>query len=84
MLVKLGEDDIKSREDFAGLAADELTSPEDGILRDFDMSEDEANQLIMAARVAEGWITQEELDQMAADAAAAAEAEASAEVSATA
>jgi len=84
MLVKLGEDDIKTREDFAGLAADELTSREDGILRDFDMTEDEANELIMAARVAEGWITQEELDQMAADAAAAAEAEASADLSASA
>lgn len=84
MLVKLGEDGIKSREDFAGLAADELTSREDGILRDFDMTEDEANELIMATRVAEGWITQEELDQMAADAAAAAEAEASADLSASA
>jgi N utilization substance protein A len=61
MLVVLGEDEIKTLEDFAGCAADELTSKEDGILRKFSIVEDEASDMIMSARVALGWITAEEL-----------------------
>lgn len=60
MLVKLGEDEVKTLEDFAGCAADELTSKEDGILRGFSLSEDEASDMIMSARVALGWISAEE------------------------
>ncbi len=61
MLVALGEDEIKTLEDFAGCAADELTSKEDGILRKFSITEEDASDMIMSARVALGWITAEEL-----------------------
>ena len=74
-LIKLGEEEIRTVEDFAGLAADELTDPTDGILKGEDLTEADANLLVMNARVAAGWITQEELDQMLADQAAEAEAE---------
>jgi len=50
MLVVLGDAGIKELDDFADLAADELTNGEDGFLRDFNLSEEEANSLIMAAR----------------------------------
>ncbi|NVJ98750.1 MAG: transcription termination/antitermination protein NusA [Alphaproteobacteria bacterium] len=60
MLVKLGEDEVKTLEDFAGCAADELTSKEDGILRGFSLTEDEASDMIMSARVVLGWISAEE------------------------
>ena len=50
MLVVLGEQGIKELDDFAELAADELTSPEDGILREFDLDEEAASEMIMAAR----------------------------------
>ncbi len=66
MLVALGKDDIKSLEDFAGLAPDELTDRDDGILRSFGMTEDVATDLVMQARVKVGWITQEDLDAMQA------------------
>ena len=44
----------------------------DGTFTPFGTTRAEAEEMIVAARLAEGWITQEELD---ADAAAAAEAE---------
>ncbi len=75
MLVALGENDIKTVEDFAGLASDELTASSDGYLREFELSESDANAMIMVARVAAGWVTAEEVE--AARAAAAANAEAS-------
>ena len=61
MLVKLGQGEIKTLEDFADLASDELTDPEEGIFGSFDIRESEANDLIMKARVAAGWFTEEEL-----------------------
>lgn len=60
MLVALGEEQIKTLEDFAGCAADELTSKEDGILRSFPLSFDEASAMVMTARVVLGWISAEE------------------------
>ena len=60
MLVTLGEEQVKTLEDFAGCAADELTSKEDGILKSYPLSEDEASSMIMSARVALGWLTAEE------------------------
>ncbi|WP_421883341.1 transcription termination factor NusA [Pacificispira sp.] len=66
LLIKLGENEICTVEDFAGLAADELTDPADGILRGEDLSEEGATLMVMNARVAAGWITQEELDAMLA------------------
>ena len=85
MLVRFGENDIKSLEDFAGCVTDDLTGwfetvdrrrvRQEGILDGFDVSADEAENLIMVARVAAGWITQEELDQQRADEAARQQAE---------
>ncbi|MDA0656481.1 MAG: transcription termination factor NusA [Proteobacteria bacterium] len=61
MLVTLGEAEIKTLEDFADLASDELTGGADGVLREYQLSEAEANELILRARVAAGWITEEDL-----------------------
>ncbi len=52
MLVKLGESEIKTMDDFADLASDELTDAEEGILASFEIRESEANEMIMKARVA--------------------------------
>ena len=81
MLVRLGENDIKTLEDFAGCVTDDLTGwfetverkrvRQDGILDGFDISPEEAEALIMSARVIAGWVTQEELDALAAEKAAA-------------
>jgi len=81
MLVRLGENDIKTLEDFAGCVTDDLTGwfetvdrkrvRQDGILDGFDINPEEAEALIMAARVKAGWVTQQELDALAAEKAAA-------------
>ena len=86
MIVALGENEVKTMEDLAGCATDDLTgwtervdgerTHYDGILEPFKITADEAEDLIMRARVAAGWVTQEELDAAKAEAeAAAAEAE---------
>ncbi|MGV0912020.1 transcription termination factor NusA [Martelella sp. FOR1707] len=71
MMVALGEDDIKTMEDFAGCAADDLigwterqngqTKRFDGTLSSFALSRVEAENMIMQARLAAGWITEEDL-----------------------
>ena len=81
MLVRLGENDVKTLEDFAGCVTDDLTGwfetverkrvRQDGILDGFDISPEEAEAMIMSARVKAGWVTQEELDALAAEKAAA-------------
>ena len=50
MLVALGEAGVKTRDDLADLASDELVDRESGILKGFDLSQDDANAIIMAAR----------------------------------
>ena len=87
MLVALGENDIKTVEDVADCAADDLLGYDErteegrkhiaGALEDFDLSREEAEDLIMRARVAAGWFTEEDLeaDRRAAEAEAEAEAE---------
>ena len=50
MLMALGEAEIKSLDDLGDLATDELIGPEDGILRGHGLTEDSANEIIMAAR----------------------------------
>ena len=70
MLVALAEDGIKSLEDFATCADWELAGgwttvdgqrvKDDGLLESFDMSLEEAQDLIMTARVALGWIDPED------------------------
>jgi len=85
MLVRFGENDIKSLEDFAGCVTDDLTGwfetverrrvRQEGVLDGFDVSPEEAESLIMSARVLAGWITQEELDQQRSEEAARVAAE---------
>jgi len=50
MLVALGDKGVKTLDDLADLAADELTDDKDGILKGFDLSLEDANAIIMAAR----------------------------------
>ncbi|HEX9449405.1 MAG TPA: transcription termination factor NusA [Dongiaceae bacterium] len=50
MLVALGDKGIKTLDDLADLAADELTDEKDGILKGFNLSLEDANGIIMAAR----------------------------------
>jgi len=76
MLVTLGERGIKTLEDFADLASDEVTDPAEGLLREYGLGEEAANDIIMRARVAAGWFTQEELDAARAEEAARRAAEA--------
>ncbi|MFN4008820.1 MAG: transcription termination factor NusA [Pannonibacter sp.] len=70
MLVALGKDDIKTIEDLAGCATDDLvgwserkdgeTKRFPGTLSGFEVSRAEAETMVMAARVAAGWISEEE------------------------
>lgn len=61
MIVTLGEAGVKTLVDFAELSGDELINKQDGILRDTRLSAENADKLIMAARVRAGWFTEEEL-----------------------
>jgi N utilization substance protein A len=71
MLVKFGESDIKTLEDLAGAATDDLigwterkdgeTTRYPGILDGFELSREEAEAIIMQARVKAGWISQADL-----------------------
>ncbi|MEM0899869.1 MAG: transcription termination factor NusA [Pseudomonadota bacterium] len=71
MLVKLGEEDVKSLEDFAGCAVDDLvgwrerkdgeTTMHDGYLTSFGMSRADAEEMIITARLKAGWVTEEDL-----------------------
>ena len=66
ILVKLGENDVKTIEDLAGCATDDLTGwterkdgesiKQAGYLDGIEISREEAEALIMAARVKAGWI----------------------------
>ena len=70
MLVAFGENDVKTVEDLAGCATDDLVGwtegrgPEatryKGALDGFDVSRADAENMIMAARVKAGWIEQPE------------------------
>ena len=55
-----GEFETKELDDLADLSGDELTSAEDGILREFGLSADDASQIVMAARA--HWFEDEESD----------------------
>jgi N utilization substance protein A len=50
MLVVLGKKGVKTLDDLGDLATDELVSKNIGILKDFGISEDDGNRIIMAAR----------------------------------
>jgi N utilization substance protein A len=80
MLVKFGENDVKSVEDLAGCATDDLvgwTERKDGeavkhagYLDGIEMSREDAEAMIMQARLKAGWITEADLAKPAeADAA---------------
>ena len=66
MLVALGENDVKSIEDLAGCATDDLvgwverkdgeTVRHPGYLDTFSLTREEAEAIIVAARVKAGWI----------------------------
>ena len=57
MLVALGEKGVKTLDDLADLAADELTDEKDGILKGHELSLEDANSIIMAARA--HWFAEE-------------------------
>ncbi len=86
MLVAFGENDIKTVEDLAGCATDDLagwTERKDGeavrtpgFLDGFEITREEAEAIIMQARVMVGWITEADLVKPEAEAPAEAEAEA--------
>ena len=85
MLVKLGENDVKSVEDLAGCATDDLsgwTERKDGeavrqagILDGFDLTREEAEAIIMQARLKAGWVTEADLAPPPVEEAPAAEAQ---------
>jgi len=80
IMVKLGENDVKTVEDLAGCATDDLagwTERKDGqavrnagYLDSLDFSRDECEALIMAARVKAGWIEAAQAEEEPAEAAA--------------
>jgi N utilization substance protein A len=71
MLVAFGENGIKTVEDLAGCATDDLTGwterkdgenvRQAGILDGFELSRDETEAMIMQARLKAGWITEADL-----------------------
>ncbi|MDA7758941.1 transcription termination factor NusA [Amylibacter sp.] len=81
MLVALGKDDVKSLEDFATCADWELAGgyttvdgerhKDDGVLEGFEVNIQEAQDMIMRARLQIGWVTEEQLAEDAAAAEAA-------------
>jgi len=72
MLVKLGENDVKTIEDLAGCATDDLigwserkgneTTKHAGFFDGSEMSREEAEALIMSARVQAGWVEAQAAD----------------------
>ncbi|MEM1139139.1 MAG: transcription termination factor NusA [Pseudomonadota bacterium] len=74
MLVALGKDGTKTIEDLAGYAGDELVGwwetvegerkRQSGVLEDFNLTLEDANLLVMKARLLAGWITEEEFDAL--------------------
>jgi len=74
MVVTLGENDVKSVEDLAGCATDDLTGwtervdgerkHYEGMLEGYKITAEEAEGLIMQARLKAGWVTEEDLAAM--------------------
>ena len=71
MRVRFGENGIKTVEDLAGCATDDLagwterkdgeSKREPGILDGFEMSREDAEAIIMQARLKAGWVTEADL-----------------------
>jgi len=83
MLVTFGENGIKTVEDLAGAETDDLAGWTErkkerdaepirhkGVLEGFELSRKDVEDMIMAARIAAGWVTQEALDKMRGEQAA--------------
>src|SRR5258706_355790 len=80
ILVKLGENGVKSVEDLAGCATDDLvgwterkdgeTKHEAGFLDGLELSREDCEAMIMQARLKAGWITEADLAPPPAEAAA--------------
>jgi N utilization substance protein A len=92
MLVAFGENDIKTVEDLAGAIPDDLIGWTErkkekdvepvrhkGALDGFEVSRKEVEDMIMAARIAAGWVTEEDLERMRVEQTAAAAAAAAPE-----
>jgi len=92
MVEALAEDDVKTLEDFATLADWEIAGgwttvdgeriKDDGVLEKFDVGLEEAQAMVMTARIQLGWVDPAELEAEAAEEAAEAEAEAEEEAEA--
>src|SRR6201993_1653723 len=86
MLVRFGENSLKTVEDLAGCATDDLvgwTERKDGeavrqagILDGFELTRDDAEGMVMQARLKAGWVSEADLPPPAAEEAPAAEAQA--------
>lgn len=71
MMVAVGEDGVKTIEDFAGYAVDDLAGWRErkdgetqnfaGVLTPFDISRADAEAMVIAARLKAGWMTEEDL-----------------------
>src|SRR5690606_16650042 len=71
ILVALGEDGVKTVEDFAGYAIDDLVGWKErkdgetkfypGVLADFGVTRADAEQMVVAARLKAGWISEDDL-----------------------
>ncbi len=71
MMVRLGENGVKTVEDLAGCATDDLAGwterkdgenvREPGFLDGFELSREEAEALVMQARLKAGWVTEADL-----------------------
>jgi N utilization substance protein A len=85
MMARLGENDVKTIEDFAGCVTDDLvgwtekkdgeTTKHEGFFEGVDLSREEAEAMIMAARVHAGWIEAADLVEVEAEAEGGDEAE---------
>lgn len=65
MLVKLGEAGVKTLDDLGDFASEELVTDADAPLREFDLSVEDANEIIMAARA--HWFADEEEETAESD-----------------
>ena len=73
MLVALGENNIKSLDDFAGFSTDELygwiektelgSKKQDGLFSSFDLNRDQVEKMILDSRLKLGWIENEDLSE---------------------
>ena len=69
---RLAESGVKTVEELAGFAVDELISDRDAPLRTADITRQQAEDLIMQARLKLGWITEEDIARAKAEAESAA------------